>query len=58
MEGRKFDLLGKLLFLKFLVLSAVVLSLTLARPAAIAAHQGTQKICSFIMQTDDCSKHC
>ncbi len=48
----------KMLGLKLLVLSAVVLSLALAKPAAIVAHQGTQKICSFIMHTEDCRKHC
>lgn len=48
----------KMLGLKLLLLSFIVLSLTLAKPAAIVAHQGTQKICSFIMQTEDCIKHC
>lgn len=48
----------KMLGLKLLILSALVLSLTLAKPAAIVAHQGTQKICSFIMHTEDCGKHC
>jgi hypothetical protein len=48
----------KMLGLKLLVLSFIVFSLTLAKPAAILAHQGSQKICSFIMQTEDCSKHC
>ena len=48
----------KMLGLKLLLLSAIILSLTLAKPAAIVAHQGTQKICSFIMQTDECKRHC
>lgn len=48
----------KMLGLKLLILSIIVLSLTLAKPTAIIAHQGTQKICSFIMQTEECSKHC
>jgi hypothetical protein len=48
----------KMLGLKLLMLSFIVLSLTLAKPAAIVAHQGTQKICSFLMQAEDCSKHC
>lgn len=48
----------KMLGLKLLMLSALVLSLTLAKPAVIVAHQGTQKICSFIMQTENCGKHC
>lgn len=47
----------KMLGLKLLMLSFIVLSLTLAKPSAIVAHQGTQKLCSFIMKTD-CSKHC
>ena len=48
----------KMLGLKLLLLSFIVLSLPLAKPAAIIAHQGTQKICSFIMHTEDCGKHC
>lgn len=48
----------KMLGLKLFLLSFIVLSLTLAKPAAIVAHQGMQKICSFIMQNEDCSKHC
>jgi len=48
----------KMIGLKLLLLSFIVLSLTLAKPAAIAAHQGTQKICSFLMQTEECGKHC
>jgi len=48
----------KMLGLKLLMLSTVVLSLTLAKPAAMAAHQGTQKICSLIMLKAECSKHC
>lgn len=48
----------KMLGLKLLVLSMVVLSLTLAKPAAMAAHQGTQRICSFLMPKAECSKHC
>lgn len=48
----------KMLGIKLFLLSFIVLSLTIAKPAAIAAHQGTQKLCSFIMQTEDCGKHC
>ncbi len=48
----------KVLGLKLLILSALVLSMTLAKPTAMAAHQGTQQICSFIMHTEDCRKHC
>jgi formate-dependent nitrite reductase membrane component NrfD len=48
----------KVLGIKLLILSLIVLSLTLAKPASIVAHQGTQKICSFIMRTDDCARHC
>ena len=47
-----------MLGLKLLMLSTLVLSLTLAKPAAMAAHQGTQRICSFIMLKAECSKHC
>ena len=48
----------KVLGLKLLLLSFVIFSLTLAKPAAILVHQEAQKICSFIMQTEDCGKHC
>lgn len=58
MKEFTFKTVEKMLGLKLFLLSAVVLSLTLAKPAAIVAHQGTQKICSFIMQTEECGKHC
>jgi len=48
----------RLLGFKLLILSIIVLSLTLGKPAAIIAHQGTQKLCAFMMQTEDCSRHC
>lgn len=58
MKEFKLAAVEKMLGFKLLVLSAIVLSLTLGRPAAIVAHQGTQKLCSFIMQPEDCSRHC
>ncbi len=48
----------RILGFKLLVLTTVVISLTLARPAALTAHKGAQKLCSFVMQTEDCGKHC
>ncbi len=51
-------IMEKVLGIKLFMLSFIVLSLTLAKPAAMAAHQGAQKICSVIMQTEDCGKHC
>jgi len=58
MKEIKLKAIENLLGAKLLILSVIVLSLTLGRPAAIVAHQGTQKICSFIMQTEDCRRHC
>jgi hypothetical protein len=54
----KLKLIGPMLFLKFSILMAIIVSLTMVKPMAIAAHKGTQKICSFIMDRDDCAKHC
>lgn len=52
-------MLSKMFFFKFTVLSALVLGLTLAHPAATIAHKGAQKICSLMMQNDgDCRKAC
>ncbi len=51
--------LNRMLFFKFAVLSAVVISLTLANPAATVAHKGAQKLCSFLMKSDpDCARSC
>jgi len=54
----KLKFIGPMMFLKFTILMAIVFSLTMVKPMAIAAHNGTQKICSYIMNTDDCAKHC
>jgi hypothetical protein len=54
----KLKLIGPMLFLKFSILMAIIVSLTLVKPVAIAAHNGSQKICSLIMDRDDCAKHC
>lgn len=54
----KLNFIGPMLFFKFSILVAIVFSLTMAKPMAIAAHSGTQKICAYIMDADDCAKHC
>jgi hypothetical protein len=56
--NNKLNFIGPMLFFKFSILMAIVFSLTMVKPMAIAAHNGTQKICSFIMDTDECAKHC
>lgn len=58
MKEMKLEVVEKLLGFKLLVLSVIVLSLTLGRPVAIVAHHGTQKLCSFTMQDEDCIRHC
>jgi hypothetical protein len=58
MNTDKLKVLGPMLFLKFSLLMAVVLSLTVVKPIAYAAHSGTQKICSIVMDSNDCTKHC
>ena len=58
MDSNKLKFIGPLLFLKFSILMVIIVSLTMVKPMAIAAHQGTQKICSFVMQVDECAKHC
>ncbi len=50
--------IGPMLFLKFGILVAIIASLTVVKPMAIAAHKGSQKICSFVMPADECAKHC
>jgi hypothetical protein len=57
-DSNKLKIIGPMLFFKFTILMAIVFSLTLVKPMAIAAHNGTQKICSYIMDADDCAKHC
>jgi hypothetical protein len=54
----KLPLIGPMLFLKFGILVAIIASLTVVKPMAIAAHKGTQKICSFVMPADECARHC
>jgi hypothetical protein len=54
----KLKFIGPMMFFKFTILMAIVFSLTMVKPMAIAAHNGTQKICSFIMDANDCAKHC
>lgn len=58
MNAFKLKVIGPMLFLKFTILMAIVFSLTIAKPMAYAAHKGTQKICSVVMNADDCVKHC
>ncbi len=58
MNTPKLRVIGPMLFFKFTILMAIVVSLTVAKPMAYAAHIGTQKICSIMMNADDCVKHC
>lgn len=58
MKISKINFVGSMLFLKFSILMLVIVSLTIVKPAASAAHKGAQKICSIVMQADDCVKHC
>jgi hypothetical protein len=58
MTLNKFNLIGSMLFLKFSILMVVIVALTMVKPAVIAAHKGTQKICFLVMQADECVKHC
>ncbi len=58
MNMTKLNFIGPMLFVKFTILTITVFSLTLAKPAASAAHLGAQKICSFVMTADECAKHC
>jgi hypothetical protein len=58
MNSNKFKFVGPLLFLKFSILMAIIVSLTIVKPMAIAAHSGAQKVCSFVMNADECVKHC
>lgn len=54
----KLNFIGPMLFFKFSILMVIVFSLTMVKPMAIAAHNITQKICTYIMNIDDCAKHC
>jgi len=58
MHMDKLTLIGPMLFLKFSILMVIVVSLTMVKPVAIAAHKSTQKICSLVMQDAECAKHC
>ena len=58
MNVNKLNYIGPMLFLKFSILMLIIVSLTIVKPAAIAAHKSTQKICSFVMTLDECAKHC
>ncbi|MBT0663067.1 hypothetical protein KI809_02035 [Geobacter pelophilus] len=58
MNMTKLNFVGPMLFVKFTILAVTVFSLTLAKPAASAAHLGAQKICSLVMTADECAKHC
>lgn len=58
MNSNKLNFVGPMLFLKFSILMAIIVSLTIVKPMAMAAHNGAQKVCSFVMNPDDCAKHC
>lgn len=58
METTKYNFVGSMLFLKFSILMLLIVSLTVVKPAASLAHKGAQKICSSVMQADECVKHC
>lgn len=58
MESNKLKFVGPMLFLKFSILMAIIVSLTIVKPMVIAAHAGAQKVCSFVMKADECVKHC
>lgn len=58
MKSGKLVFVGPMLFAKFSILVVIIASLTLAKPVAIAAHKGAQKICSFVMPAGECAKHC
>lgn len=58
MNLARLNFVAPMLFVKFSILVTIIFSLTLAKPAAIAAHKGAQKICAAIMKADDCIKHC
>jgi len=58
METPKINFVGSMLFLKFSILMIIIVSLTIVKPAASLAHKGAQKICSSVMLTAECVKHC
>ena len=58
MDSKKLKFVGPMLFLKFSILMAIIVSVTIVKPMAIAAHVGAQKACSFVMKSDECVKRC
>jgi len=58
MDSNKLKLLGIMLFLKFSILIAIIVSLTIVKPMAMAAHNDAKKVCSLVMKADECVKHC
>lgn len=58
MDSNKLKFVGQMLFLKFSILMAIIVSLTIVKPMAMAAHNGAKKVCSFVMKADECVKHC
>lgn len=58
MKDFTFSSVERIVGIKILFLALVAFSLTLAKPAASMAREGAQKVCSFTMQSGDCSKHC
>lgn len=58
MKDITFSGVERMVGIKVLVLTLVVFTLTLAKPAASMAHVGAQKVCSLVMQSGDCAKHC
>lgn len=58
MKVNRLTFVGPMFFVKFSILAVIIVSLTLVKPAAIAAHKSAQKICSFVMPVGECAKHC
>jgi len=58
MSRNKLTFIGPMLFIKFSILMAIIITLTMVKPVITAAHTSAQKICSYIMESDDCAKHC
>jgi len=58
MDSNELTFVGQMLFLKFSILMAILVSLTIVKPMAMAAHNGAKKACSLVMKADGCVKHC
>ncbi len=43
MDSNKLKFVGQMLFLKFSILMAIIVSLTIVKPMAMAAHNGAKK---------------